>query len=89
MFTEQYPKNTEKTALQWLQKQEKYFANRPLQDPEHNDAAEYLAIGDSTFHDIKLEQRGQYGEAPKCLMEDSVLRKYTSFAPSASPEPEK
>ena len=86
---EQYSKITEKTALELLPKQEKYFTDRPLQDPEPNDTAEYLAFGDSMFHHMKLEQRLQYGEAAKASyggQRFAELFEYCSFSFSRTRE---
>ena len=54
---EYYPPNQFWSSLQLLQEQHVFFANRMLADPERNDTAEFLAIGDSMFHHITFEAR--------------------------------
>ncbi len=66
-----------------------FFANRMLTDPERNDTAEFLAIGDSMFHHITFESRADLGEAAKVSYSGqriAEIYRYCSFAFSHQPE---
>ncbi len=54
-----------------------------LTDPERNDTAEFLAIGDSMFHHITFESRADLGEAAKVSYSGqriAEIYRYCSFA---------
>ncbi len=77
------PRNQFCSSLKLLQEQHVFFANRMLTDPERNDTAEFLAIGDSMFHHITFESRADLGEAAKVSYSGqriAQIYRYCSFA---------
>ncbi len=52
-----YPVETSIPSAQLLEKDDSFYAGRPLTDAETNNVSDILAISDSTFHRVKFYGR--------------------------------
>ncbi len=78
-----YPRNRFCTSRHLLQQQHVLFAIKILTDPERDDSADFLAIGDSMFHHSTFEGRMDLGEAGKVSYSEQRIAEfyhYCSFA---------